>query len=41
MTLGTSGVLALLLPLLAPITSFRGYPLYPVNTFFSILVRFI
>jgi len=38
-TLGTSRVLALLLPLLAPIVSFRGYPLYPINTFFSIPVK--
>ena len=35
-TLGASGVLVLLLLLLAPIASFRGYPLYPINTFFSI-----
>jgi len=32
MTLGTSRVLALLLPLLALIVSFRGYPLYSINT---------
>jgi hypothetical protein len=38
-TLGASRVLALLLLLLAPIVSFRGHPLYPINTFFSILVR--
>jgi len=33
-------VLALSLLLLAPIISFRGYPLYPITTFFSILVKF-
>jgi len=41
MTLGTSRVLALLLLLLAPVVFFRGYPLYPINTFFSIPVRFV
>ena len=41
MTLGASSVLALLLLLLAPIASFKGYPLYPISTFFSILVRFM
>ena len=38
-TLGASRVLALLLLLLAPITSFKGYPLYPINIFFFILVK--
>jgi len=38
-TLGASRVLALLLLLLAPVISFRGYFLYPINTFFSILVK--
>jgi len=37
-TLGASRVLALLLLLLAPIASFKGYSLYPINPFFSILV---
>jgi len=38
-TLGAFRVLALLLLLLAPIISFRGYPLYSINTFFSIPVK--
>jgi len=38
-TLGASRVLALLLLLLALIVSFKGYPLYPINIFFSILVK--
>jgi len=38
-TLGASRVLALLLLLLAPISFFRGYSLYPINTFFSIPVK--
>jgi len=37
-TLGTSRVLALLLLLLAPVASSKGYPLYPISIFFSILV---
>jgi len=38
-TLGASGVKALILLLLAPVISFRGYPLYPISIFSSILVR--
>jgi len=38
-TLGAFRVLVLLLLLLAPIASFGGYPLYPINTFFSIPVK--
>jgi len=41
MPLGASRVLALLLLLLAPIISFGGYPLYPINMFFSIPVKSI
>ena len=40
MALGAFRVLALLLLPLAPIASFKGYPLYPVSIFFSIPVRF-
>ena len=40
-TLGASKVLALLLLLLAPVVSFRGYPLYFINISFSILVKSI
>jgi hypothetical protein len=40
-TLGASRVKVLILLLLAPITSFRGYPLYPISIFPSILVRSI
>jgi len=38
-TLGAFGIKALLLLLLAPIASFRGYPLYPIGIFSSILVK--
>ena len=38
-TLGVSRVLALLLLLLAPVASFRGYLLYPINIFLSIPLR--
>jgi len=38
-TLGASGVKALILLLLAPITSFGGYPSYPISIFSSILVK--
>ena len=41
-TLGTSRVLALLLLLLAPITSFKGYPLYiikPYRKYYSRLIN--
>jgi len=40
-TLGASRVKALLLLLLAPIISFRGYPLYSISIFSSILVKSI
>jgi len=38
-TLGASRVKALIILLLAPIASFRGYPLYPISIFSSILVK--
>jgi len=38
-TLGAFRVLVLLLLLLALIISFRGYPLYPINMFFSISIK--
>jgi len=40
-TLGASGVKVLLLLLLAPIASPRGYLLYPISMFSSILVKSI
>jgi len=38
-TLGASEVKALLLLLLAPVISFRGYPLSPISMFSSLLVK--